>query len=169
MKEPNRWCMIFAILILMVVTPGITDASDKTNTGPDIPEWFLTVQAESATASKKTLQFNGLPHDVMFMTESPVRDIKKVSSTRLAALWDSFGFETNPPNASLIGLTPDDGKPYEGFIVITGISAEDDGSLIFEYELIEGSDPVPVTLDNPGAFIDTFECECPTQGCENCR
>ncbi len=44
--------MVFAILILMVVTPGITDTSDKTNTDPDIPEWFLNVQAESATASQ---------------------------------------------------------------------------------------------------------------------
>ncbi len=168
MKESNRWWMVFAVLTLMFLTPGFADACDKTDSEPDIPEWFLTVQAENATATKNTLKFTGLPHDVMFMTESPVRDIQKVSSTRLAALWDSFGFETNPPNASLIGLTPDDGIPYEGFIVITGISAEDDGSLIFEYELIEGSDPVPVTLGNPSAFIDTFECQCPTQGCDNC-
>ncbi len=168
MKRFYVWWMVLAAVSFMVAILWIANSCDKTNTAQNTPQWFLTVQAESATASNGTLMLSGLPHDVMLITESPARDTKKMSSTKLTTLWHSFGFDRNPPNASLVGLTPDDEEPYEGSIVITGVSAEDDGGLVLEYQLIEGSDPVPAILSNPGVFIDTINCECPTQGCDNC-
>jgi hypothetical protein len=89
--------------------------------------------------------------------ESLAREASRATARR-TGLWNTLGFATDPPNASVSGIDPEARTGFDGVIEITSITTGDDGLVSLSYQPLDGQ-ALPASLERPTMVIDDGTAE----------
>jgi len=118
-------------------------------------ESMFVQTAQGVDIAGSTLTLRGVTPSTLYFSDRPQRVVGHMTTSDFVDLWGEGdnSFESDPPNAVLAFLAPDDQVPEDAVIVIQNPQLKD-GQLSYSFETLEGSLPAqagPVTL-----FIDPF-------------
>jgi hypothetical protein len=116
-------------------------------------ESMFVQTAEGIASDGSTLTLRGVTASTLYFSDRPQRVVGHMTTADFVDLWGvgDNSFETDPPNAVLAFVKPDEAVPEDAVVVISAPRLGD-GELSYAIKVLEGTVPAtggPVTL-----FID---------------
>lgn len=121
-------------------------------------QWLAVHTSETAEMTSSTTLVMSAAKEILAFSDRPNREYAHLNAHEFEMLWDgseSGGFKSIPPNAVI--TWPQGGEMNEAEVIITNARVISNGREIeLSIELLEGSIPSGVELQNVSLFVDDF-------------